>query len=71
VARHALQNATETVRLLNRRFENSLATMAELLDAQTALNQARSALVENEADLALAGGMVFYTSGTFVKESTR
>jgi outer membrane protein TolC len=71
VARHALVDAEETVRLLSRRFENSLATMAELLDAQSALNQTRASLVESEADLALAGGQVFYTSGIFLKEMTK
>jgi outer membrane protein TolC len=71
VARHALADAEETVRLLSRRFENSLATMAELLDAQSALNQTRASLVESEADLALAGGQVFYTSGIFLKEMTK
>lgn len=68
VARHALVDAEETVRLLSRRFENSLATMAELLDAQSALNQTRASLVESEADHALAGGQVYYTSGIFLKE---
>jgi outer membrane protein TolC len=68
VARHALLDAEETVRLLSRRFENSLATMAELLDAQSALNQTRASLVESEADHALAGGQVYYTSGIFLKE---
>jgi outer membrane protein TolC len=70
-ARHALLDAEETVRLLSSRFENSLATMAELLDAQSALNQTRASLVESEADLALAGGQVFYTSGIFLKEMTK
>jgi len=68
VARHALLDAQETVRLLSRRFENSLATMAELLDAQSALNQTRASLVESEANHALAGGQVYYTSGIFLKE---
>jgi len=68
VSRLALQDAEETVRLLSRRFENSLATMSELLDAQNALNQTRTSLVESEADLALAGGQVYYTSGIFLKE---
>lgn len=68
VARHALRDAEETVRLLSRRFENSLATMAELLDAQTALNQARASLAESEANHALAGGQIYYTSGIFLKE---
>ncbi|MBL0226850.1 MAG: TolC family protein [Geobacteraceae bacterium] len=42
VVRNSLEDAEETVRLLTRRFENSLATMVELLDAQTALNQVRA-----------------------------
>lgn len=68
VARNSVQDAEETVRLLTRRYENSLATMVELLDAQTVLNQARANLVETEAGWALAGGQVYYMSGTFVKE---
>ena len=68
VARHALLDAEETVRLLSRRFENSLATMVELLDAQTALNQARANLVDTEANYALAGGRVYYAAGIFLKE---
>ncbi len=68
VARHSVLDAEETVRLLTKRFENTLATMVELLDAQTALNQARANLVEAEAGYALAGGRVYYMTGTFVKE---
>ena len=68
VARHAVADAEETVRLLAKRYENSLSTMAELLDAQTALNQARANLVETGAGYALAGGRVYYMTGTFVKE---
>ena len=68
VARHALLDAEETVRLLSRRFENSLATMVELLDAQTALNQTRVNLVDTEANYALADARVYYTAGIFLKE---
>jgi len=68
VARHALVDAEETVRLITKRYENSLATMLELLDAQTVLNQARANLVEMETGHALAGGRVYYNSGTFLKE---
>lgn len=68
VARHALADAEETVRLITRRYENSLATMLELLDSQTVLNQARANLVETEAGYALAGGRIYYSSGTFLKE---
>lgn len=68
VTRHAVADAEETVRLLTKRYENSLSTMVELLDAQTALNQTRSNLVDAEADYALAGGRIYYMTGTFVKE---
>lgn len=68
IAKHAVADAEETVRLLAKRYENSLSTMAELLDAQTALNQARANLVETEADYAFAGGRIYYMTGTFVKE---
>lgn len=68
VAGHALQDAEETVRLLTKRYENSLSTMVELLDAQTALNQTRANLVETEAGYALAGGRIYFMTGTFVEE---
>jgi outer membrane protein TolC len=68
VARHAQLDAEEAVRLIMKRFENSLATMVELLDAQTALNQIRANLVETEAAYALAGGRVHYVAGIFLKE---
>jgi outer membrane protein TolC len=68
VSRHAVVDAEETVRLLTKRYENSLATLVELLDAQSALNQTRANQVETEAGYALAGGRVYYMTGTFVKE---
>lgn len=68
VARHALLDAEETVRLISKRFENSLTTMLELLDAQSALNQARANLVDTEASYALAGGRIYYSAGIFLKE---
>jgi outer membrane protein TolC len=68
VARHSLEDAEETVRLLTKRFDNSLATMVELLDAQTALNQVRAGLAESEADYVLAGGNIYHTAGIFLKE---
>lgn len=71
VARHSREDAEETVRLLNRRFENSLATMAELLDAQTALFQVRAALAEAEADHALARGAVYHAAGMLLKEISK
>lgn len=68
VATAALQSAEETVRLLSKRFDNALASMVELLDAQSALNQARANLVESEANLSLATGRLYHSAGTFLKE---
>ena len=71
VAAHTLQDAEETVRLVNTRYENSLATMLELIDAQTELNRTRADLVDSEAHCALAHGFIYYTAGTFLKEMTK
>jgi outer membrane protein TolC len=68
VASNALLDAQETVRLLTKRFENSLATMVELLDAQTVLNQTRSNLADAEAYLVLSEGRVYHAAGIFVRE---
>ncbi|RII25535.1 MAG: TolC family protein [Geobacter sp.] len=68
VARHGLLDAEEVVRLVGRRFENSLSTMTELLDAQTALNQARTQLVENESNYALSTARLYQAAGIFLKE---
>ena len=59
VARQALQDAEEGVRLIGKRFENSLATMADLLDAETALNRSRALLVEDESNYALATARLY------------
>ena len=71
VVRNTLKDAEETVRLLTVRFENSLATMAELLDAQSALNQTRADLVDSDVHVTLARGYVLFTAGTFFKEITK
>jgi outer membrane protein TolC len=68
VARSAVTAAEEATRLLSKRFDNALATMLELLDAQTALHQARATLVESDTTLTLATGRVYYAAGTFLKE---
>jgi len=71
VAKNALQDAEETVRLLSKRFENSLAIMIELLDAQTVLNQTRNEVIESEANYSLAKGYVYFSAGTFLKEISK
>jgi outer membrane protein len=68
VARHAVADAEEVVRLVSRRFENSLATFADLVDAQTALNRARAQLVGSGSDYALATARLYHATGSFLKE---
>lgn len=68
VARASLRHAEEGVRLVARRFENSLATLVDLFDAQTALNRARASVVENESDYILATGRVWFRAGIFLRE---
>lgn len=68
VAKDAQLDAAEGVRLITKRFAGSLAAMVDLLDAQTALNRARTTLIENETDYAQATARVWYTAGIFLKE---
>ena len=68
VAKAAHLAAEEGTRLIMKRYADSLAAMVELLDAQTALNRARTTLVENEADYAQATARVWYVAGIFLKE---
>jgi outer membrane protein TolC len=68
VAGNARQYAEESVRLIGKRFENSIATMVELLDAQAALDKARANLVEVENLYALATARIYYSAGIFLRE---
>ncbi len=68
VAASSVAAAEEAVRLLSKRFENSLANMVELLDAQSALNQARANLVDSDANVILATGGLYQAAGIFLKE---
>lgn len=71
VARHSVEDSEEVVRLISRRFENSIATFVELLDAQTALNDARARLIGNGSEFSLAIARLYHTTGTFLKEVMR
>ena len=68
VAQGAVSQAEEGVRLIGKRFENSISPMVELIDAQTALNRSRANLIEGESNYALANGNVYHATGTFLKE---
>lgn len=68
IARSSLRDAEEAVRLVTRRFANSLSTLVDVLDAQTAFNRARASVVEHEAGYALATARVWYSAGIFLRE---
>lgn len=68
VARASYLNAEEGLRLIEKRFSGSLATMVEVLDAQTALNTARVNLMETQTGYALATAKVWHTAGVFLEE---
>jgi outer membrane protein TolC len=68
VARASCLNAEEGLRLIEKRFAGSLATMVEVLDAQTALNTSRVNLVETQTGYALATAKVWHTAGVFLEE---
>ncbi|HZV82435.1 MAG TPA: TolC family protein, partial [Geobacteraceae bacterium] len=68
VARHAKLEAEEGVRLIKKRYENSISLLVELLDAQIALNRARTDVATLEADYAAAWARLQYAAGTLLKE---
>jgi outer membrane protein TolC len=68
VARHALVEAEEGVRLVQRRYENSISLLVELLDAQTTLNRSRTDVATLEADHAASWARLQHATGTLLKE---
>lgn len=69
IARQSVADAEETVRLIGKRFENSLSPLVDLLDSQTALNAARASLVEAENGQAMAVAKIWQAAGVFLKEA--
>jgi outer membrane protein TolC len=63
IAAGALAAAEEGVRLVRLRYENGLAPMVTLLDAQTALNKARSDAARARAGAAAARGELLFRAG--------
>lgn len=59
--------AEEGARLLKVRFENSLSTIVELLDTQTALDMARADLVEKKGNYLRSIAELEFTSGLLLK----
>jgi outer membrane protein TolC len=63
IAAGALSAAEEGVRLVRVRYENGLAPMVTLLDAQSALNRARSDAARARAGAAMALGELLFRAG--------
>lgn len=63
IAAGALAAAEEGVRLVRLRYENGLAPMVTLLDAQTALNRARADAARARANTAAARGELLFRAG--------
>ena len=68
LARVALKSAEEGRRLVLRRYENSLSTMADLLEVQTSLDGARAAVVDKEGGYLVAVANLGFQSGTILQE---
>jgi outer membrane protein TolC len=64
-ARHRL--AEESQRLIASRYENSLTTVVELMDAQSALNAPRASVVEKHNNYRIASAELMYQSGIILK----
>ena len=63
IARASVAAAEEGIRLVRSRYENQLARMVDLLDAQTALNGVRADLVGARNDLKHSRAQLEYASG--------
>ncbi|WP_457679467.1 TolC family protein [Thermovibrio sp.] len=68
LASAALKSAQESLRIVEKRYRNGVATMTELLDTQTALNSARSAYVSALSAYRMAVAKVYYATGILPKK---
>jgi outer membrane protein len=68
LAREALLTAEEGRRLLKLRYENGLTPLADLLNAQSSLEQARAGLVERDNAYRVALATLSFESGTILAD---
>jgi outer membrane protein TolC len=68
LAREASRTAEEGTRLIRLRYENGLSSLADLLSAQTSLEQARAGLVDRKNAYGTAVAALSYESGTILKD---
>jgi outer membrane protein len=64
----ALKTAEEGTRLLKVRYENGFSSLADLLNAQSSLEQARAGLVERENAYKVALATLSFESGMILKD---
>ena len=70
-ARAAVGASEEGMRLISLRFRNGLSSMADLMDAEAALNRSRANLVEVENGFIGSTAEIYYKAGVFLKEVMR
>jgi outer membrane protein TolC len=63
LARAALSSAQESLRIVEKRYRNGVANITELLDTQTALNQARSNFVAALSAYRMAVASIYHATG--------
>lgn len=68
LTREALKTAEESTRLLKVRYESGFSPLADLLNAQSSLEQARAGLVERENAYKVALATLSFESGTILKD---
>lgn len=68
LTQEALKTAGEGTRLLKLRYENGFSSLAELLNVQSSLEQARAGLVEKENAYKVALATLSFESGTILKD---
>lgn len=68
LAKEALETASEGARLVRLRYTNGLASLADLLSAQSALEEARAVLVERENAMRTAQAGLSYESGAILAD---
>lgn len=66
VARDAVEQARESLRLIQLRYQNGLSTLVELLDAQVAMTSAETNLIVAGTDFQEAAAKALFNSGTLL-----
>ena len=67
VYQKALQQATENFRITKNKYDNSLVTVTELLDADVALLQAKLNVSLSKADAVQGDNRLLHTSGILIR----